>query len=92
MSAILVYLGGEPAALIPLPDVCLKTFPALTRRTKELNKVSSTFEGVTFNDAHRPLLGFELALVVVVCSWCWFINITPIEVTIIQLMVRVAVI
>jgi len=92
VSAILVYLGGEPAVLIPLPDVHLKTFPALTGRTKEPNKVLSTFEGVTFNDARRPLLGFELALVVVVCSRCWFIDMTLIEVTIIQLMVRVAVI
>jgi len=92
VSAILVYLGGEPAALILLPDVHLKTIPALTRRMKESNKVSSTFEGVMFNDARRPLLGFELALVIVVYSRCWFIDMTPIEVTIIQLMVRVAVI
>jgi len=92
VSAILIYLGGEPATLILLPDVHLKTIPVLTRRMKESNKVSSTFEGVMFNDAHRPLLGFELALVIIVCSQCRFIDMTPIEVTIIWLMVRVAVI
>ena len=78
--------------LIPLPDVHLKTIPTLTGRTKESNKVLSTFERVMFNDAHRLLLGFELALVIIVCSWYQFIDMTPIKVTIIQLMVRVTVI